>query len=99
MNNDQPRPPGSPAHLACAAVLDRARGDLPNAAYEMWFAALAPGKTRGDVVELLAPNGYVKSWLSGHYMDLIGAAVTTTRTGRKKGLPRSSPLSREENLI
>jgi chromosomal replication initiator protein len=41
----------------------------------MWFAKLTPGKVKGEVVELVAPNGYVRSWLSGHYMDLIQAAV------------------------
>ena len=64
------------AHRACAAVTARARRDLPDAAFEMWFSALEPGKVRGDVVELLAPTGYVRAWLSGHYMDLIDAAVT-----------------------
>jgi chromosomal replication initiator protein len=41
----------------------------------MWFSGLTPGKVKGRVVELIAPNGYIKSWLSGHYMDLIVAAV------------------------
>jgi len=68
-------PTDGPERRACAAVMERARRDLPPAAFEMWFAGLTPGRTRGDVVELLAPNSYVKSWLSAHYMDLIGATV------------------------
>jgi chromosomal replication initiator protein len=64
-----------PAQVACAAVLERARRDLPAAAYDMWFAGLTPGKVKGRVVELVAPSGYARSWLSGHYMDLIAAAV------------------------
>jgi chromosomal replication initiator protein len=67
----------SPEQRACAAVLERARRDLPEAAFEMWFAGLAPGKVRGDVVELLTPSPYVRTWLSGHYMDLIAASVAT----------------------
>jgi chromosomal replication initiator protein len=73
--------------------LDRARGDLPDAAFEMWFAGLAPGKTRGDVVELLAPNGYVKSWLSGHYMDLIGSAVASSLGTSARVKLRITPAS------
>jgi chromosomal replication initiator protein len=67
---------GTAAHRACAAVTARARRDLAEAAFEMWFSALEPGKVRGDVVELLAPTAYVRAWLSGHYMDLIDAAVS-----------------------
>ena len=65
----------SPEERACAAVVERARHDLPKSAFEMWFAGLAPGKIRGEVVELVAPSSYVRSWLSGHYMDLIHASV------------------------
>ncbi|HJP66736.1 MAG TPA: chromosomal replication initiator protein DnaA [Actinomycetota bacterium] len=63
------------AQAACAAVLERAKRDLPSAAFEMWFSALTPGRLKGQVVEVVAPSAYVKSWLSGHYMDLITAAV------------------------
>ncbi len=64
-----------PAHAAWTAVLERAKLELPPAAFDMWFSALEPGKSKGRVVELVAPSGYVRSWLSGHYMDLIAAAV------------------------
>ncbi|HYV02454.1 MAG TPA: chromosomal replication initiator protein DnaA, partial [Actinomycetota bacterium] len=49
--------------------------DLSEAAYRLWFADLQPGKMRGQVVDLIAPSGYVRSWLVGHYMDLISVAV------------------------
>jgi chromosomal replication initiator protein len=70
-----PAPAGSPAEAACVAVQDRARRDLPPPAQELWFADLAAGAHKGDVVELLAPSAYVRSWLAGHYMDLITAAA------------------------
>jgi chromosomal replication initiator protein len=70
-------PPASdPPARVCAAVLDRARTELPQAAFDMWFAGLVPGGQRGEVVELVAPSSYVRSWLSGHYMDLIAATAT-----------------------
>jgi len=56
-------------------VLDRARQDLPEASFKLWFADLGPGDLKGGVLELVAPNGYVKRWLSGHYMDLITATA------------------------
>jgi chromosomal replication initiator protein len=64
-----------PAARACLAIQARARRDLPEPAHKLWFAELAPGDLKGEVLELIAPNGYVRSWLSGHYMDLINAAA------------------------
>jgi chromosomal replication initiator protein len=77
-------------------VLDRARQDLPPAAFEMWFAKLTPGKVKGEVVELVAPNGYVRSWLSGHYMDLIQAAVGETLGGSMKVRLKAARAERTE---
>ena len=65
----------SSVQAACEAVRDRARRDLPEAAYRLWFAELIPGRIKGQVVELVAPTSYVRSWLAGHYMDLITVAV------------------------
>src|SRR5947208_2057866 len=66
---------GSPARAACDAVLERARRELPAPAFSLWFADLLPGGFRDDVIELLAPNAYVKNWLAGHHMDLMTASV------------------------
>ena len=73
-----PQPPEPPARAAWSAVLDRARQDLPEASFKLWFADLGPGELKGGVLELIAPNGYVKRWLSGHYMDLITATARQT---------------------
>ena len=72
---DPSTPAEDAARTAWTAVLGRARRDLPPVAFEMWFSGLTPGKVKGQVIELIAPSGYVKSWLSGHYMDLIAAAT------------------------
>src|SRR2546426_10339990 len=66
---------GSPARAACDAVLERARRELPAPAFNLWFADLLPGGFRDDVLELLAPNAYVKNWLAGHHMDLMTTSV------------------------
>src|SRR5205807_1569926 len=60
-----------PATVACAAVLARARRELTEASFKLWFAELTPGQARGRAVEILAPNPYVRNWLANHYMDLI----------------------------
>ncbi len=52
-------------------MTERARRELSEASFKLWFAELAPGRARQSVVELLAPNTYVRNWLAGHYMKLI----------------------------
>ena len=69
------QPPAGPAQAAHHAVLERARRDLPEASYKLWFVDLAPGELKGDLLDLVAPNGYVKRWLASHYMDLITVSV------------------------
>jgi chromosomal replication initiator protein len=78
---------------ACSAVIERARRELPEAAFEMWFAGLTPGRLRGDVVELIAPSGYVRSWLSSHYMDLINATAATVLGAHGRIRLRADPAA------
>jgi chromosomal replication initiator protein len=55
--------------------MGRARRDLPEAAFSLWFADLTPGELRGDVLEIIAPNAYVKNWLAAHHVALMAAAA------------------------
>src|SRR6266542_5187304 len=71
----EPSLPDHAAARACAGVIERARKNLPEPSFKLWFADLEPGEMKGHVVELLAPSPYVQNWLSGHYMDLITAGV------------------------
>jgi chromosomal replication initiator protein len=68
-------PQETSARAALAAVLERAREGLSEAQFELWFANLAPGDVKGNVLELVAPSAYVKNWLAGHHMDLITASA------------------------
>src|SRR5712691_4360642 len=68
-------PPAAPAQAACTAIMDRARHELSEASYKLWFADLAPGEGTGFSVELVAPTSYVKNWLAGHYMELINTSI------------------------
>jgi chromosomal replication initiator protein len=64
-----------PARAAWEAVMARARRELPEAAFSLWFADLTPGELRGDVLEIIAPNAYVKNWLAAHHMALMTSAA------------------------
>jgi chromosomal replication initiator protein len=64
-----------PATAAWEAVMARARRELPEAAFSLWFADLVPGELRGDVLELIAPNAYVKNWLAAHHVVLMTSAA------------------------
>ena len=67
-----------PAKAVWSSVMDRARQDLSEAQYELWFADLRPGHHKGSLVELVAPSEYVKGWLSAHYMSLIVSSARET---------------------
>jgi chromosomal replication initiator protein len=56
-------------------MMGRARRELPEAAFSLWFADLTPGELRGDVLEIIAPNAYVKNWLAAHHVALMAAAA------------------------
>src|SRR6266511_965254 len=67
--------PMAPSRATWAAIIDRARRDLPEAAFNLWFADLSPGDLKGDVLELIVPSAYVKNWLAAHHMDLISSSA------------------------
>jgi chromosomal replication initiator protein len=87
-------PNTSTVRVACDAIHDRARRELSEAAYRLWFADLVPGKLKGEVVEVVAPTAYVRSWLSGHYMDLISVAVREALGGSARVRLRAAGASR-----
>src|SRR6266545_4570117 len=45
--------PVEPSRATCAAIIDRARRDLPEAAFNLWFTDLRAGALKGDVLEAL----------------------------------------------
>ncbi len=84
-----------PARAAWSAIRERARQDLSEASYKLWFAELDAGELSGVVLELIAPSAYVKRWLSGHYMDLITASVRDAIGPGVRVRLRSRPAERE----
>jgi chromosomal replication initiator protein len=63
------------AEAVWAGVIDRAKTELSDSSFSMWFSDVRPGELREGVLELLAPSDYVRDWLARHYMDLIQRAA------------------------
>jgi chromosomal replication initiator protein len=57
-------------------VVDRARRELPESSFSMWFQDVHATTLHDGVLEVVAPSDYVKDWLAKHYLDLIQAAAT-----------------------
>jgi chromosomal replication initiator protein len=98
--------PVEPARAIAEAIVERARRDLPEAAFNLWFSELRSGELKGDVFELIVPSAYVKNWLLAHHMDLITASVRDVlgpqakvrlKTERPKRNQQASPGSPAED--
>jgi chromosomal replication initiator protein len=58
-----------------ARVTERAKRELPDGAFTMWFSDVHPGRLHDGVFELNAPSEYVRDWLTKKYVDLIESAA------------------------
>jgi chromosomal replication initiator protein len=56
-------------------VVDRARHELPESSFSMWFQGVRATSLRDGVLEVLAPSEYVRDRLAKHYLDLIQSAA------------------------
>ena len=65
-----------------AGVTEKARAELPESSFNMWFGELRPSRYEDGVLEVIAPSDYVRDWLARHYLEIIntGAAETAHRT-------------------
>jgi chromosomal replication initiator protein len=64
------------AGLVWSRVLDRARQELADSSFNMWFAEVQPGTLDDGVLELLAPSDYVRDWLAKNYLEMIRDAAS-----------------------
>jgi len=64
------------AQDAWSRVLERAKGDLADSSFNMWFADVQPGTLEDGVLELVAPSEYVRDRLAKAYVELIEQAAT-----------------------
>jgi chromosomal replication initiator protein len=63
------------AERTWSRVVERARRELPESSYAMWFSGVRATALRDGVLEIVAPSHYVRDWLARHYLDLIRAAA------------------------
>jgi chromosomal replication initiator protein len=59
-----------------SSVVDKARSELPESSYQMWFPEVRATSWKDGVLEVVAPSDYVRDWLARHYMGLMQAAVS-----------------------
>jgi chromosomal replication initiator protein len=57
-------------------VLDRARAELTESSFAMWFSGVRAISLHDSVLEVVAPSEYVRDWLAKHYVELIRSAAT-----------------------
>jgi chromosomal replication initiator protein len=62
-------------------VLDRARAELTESSFAMWFSGVRAISLHDGVLEVLAPSEYVRDWLAKHYVELIQSAATESADG------------------
>ncbi|MGH2659192.1 MAG: chromosomal replication initiator protein DnaA [Actinomycetota bacterium] len=64
------------AERTWAQVVDRARQELPESSFSMWFVGVRATSLHDGVLEVVAPSEYVRDRLAKNYLDLIQAAAT-----------------------
>lgn len=70
----------NPASLSANSLWSAISGDLQQTlappTYAAWFSRASASRLDHDGLEIIVPNEFVRSWISGHFLDLIEAAAT-----------------------
>jgi chromosomal replication initiator protein len=64
-----------PAQAAFHEIKERARRELPDAAFNLWFGDLVCSGLGPSGLELVAPTAYVRNWLVKHHLSLVTGAA------------------------
>ncbi|MBI2238670.1 MAG: chromosomal replication initiator protein DnaA [Actinobacteria bacterium] len=64
------------AEKTWSRVIQKAREELPESSFAMWFADVRATSLKSGVLEVLAPSDYVRDWLAKHYLELIQSAAS-----------------------
>jgi chromosomal replication initiator protein len=67
--------PDQEARRAWSAVLDRARAELPETTFLMWFTDVRPLAVEGEVLTLAVPSQFVRERLQHNHLGLIEGAA------------------------
>jgi chromosomal replication initiator protein len=57
-------------------VVERARRELPEGSFGLWFQDVRATALHDGVLEVVAPSEYVRDWLLKHYLELIQGAAS-----------------------
>ena len=56
-------------------IADRLRSAISDQTYHTWFGEVRTRSVDGGVVVLETPNGFSRSWIEGHYLELLSGAA------------------------
>ncbi len=73
--------PTPPALTLWSAVADELRQTLAEPTYAAWFGRATPTGLDEHGLAIEVPNEFVRSWISGHFMDLVTAAAAAASGG------------------
>ncbi len=63
------------AKAVWADVASRLRASLNEATYRTWFGNVRPAAGDDGALVLAVPNAFTQSWIEGHFLDLVQAAL------------------------
>ncbi len=69
------------AERTWSQVADRARRELAESSYAMWFTGVRATSLRDGVLEVAAPSDYVRDWLAKHYIQMIERVASDAAGG------------------
>ena len=75
-----PLDPSTP-DLLWTAVADRIRDDLSPMVFGAWFSTTRALALEGDVLEVGVPNEFTRSWIEGHFSELVRKAASAADPG------------------
>ena len=75
-----PLDPSTP-DLLWTAVADRIRDDLSPMVFGAWFSTTRALALEGDVLEVGVPNEFTRTWIEGHFSELVRKAASAADPG------------------
>ncbi len=75
-----PLDPSTP-DLLWTAVADRIRDDLSPMVFGAWFSTTRALALDGDVLQVGVPNEFTRTWIEGHFSELVRKAATAADPG------------------
>ncbi len=67
----------SPAAALWSAISDELQQTLAAPTYSAWFGRASGRTLSAEELEIEVPNEFVRSWITGHFMDLVTTAAST----------------------